>query len=56
MSMQDYPCAECPNVIAIGDGKGLCDYSDSVGEKFTIDLFAVFPYCPKPKPKEEKHD
>ena len=46
---QDYPCADCKDVVPIGDREGLCDYCDQVFRKFVVDLFAVYPQCPKKK-------
>jgi len=46
MSVQNYPCGDCPDCVAIGDGEGLCQYKDS---EFIVDLFAMYPYCPKPE-------
>lgn len=54
MSVQKYPCADCPDCIAIGNGEGLCDYWDDLNKKFVVDLFDVYPYCPKPEEEEKK--
>lgn len=50
MGIQKYPCADCPDCIAIGNGEGLCDYKDA---EIVVDLFDVYPYCPKPKKKKK---
>jgi len=46
---QSYPCGDCEDCIAIGDGEGLCDYCDHTDRKFIVPLFAMYPYCPKRK-------
>ena len=52
MSIQKYPCADCPDCIPIGNGEGLCDYDNK--SKMVVDLFDVHPHCPKPEGKEKK--
>lgn len=49
MSIQSYPCADCNDCIHIGDGEGLCDFNRKIKDKFVVDLFDVYPECPKPK-------
>lgn len=52
MSIQEYPCADCEDVIHIGDGEGLCDWGDPDPKKtrlVVVNLFDVHPLCPKPK-------
>jgi len=54
MSVQKYPCADCHHCIPIGDSEGLCDYKFSIKKKFIVNLFEVYPYCPKPTPEERR--
>lgn len=49
MSVQDYPCGDCPDCLPIGEGEGLCDYLDPATRKFIVDLYEMYPDCPKPK-------
>jgi len=53
MSIQKYPCADCPDCIAIGEGEGLCNFSD-VWRPMVVNLFDIHPECPKPKTEELK--
>jgi len=47
------PCADCPDVIAIGEGEGICDKWDYRNRENmrVVNLFDVSPYCPKIKIK-----
>lgn len=52
MSIQKYPCVDCEDCYAIREGQGICDYNTfnkHPEDKIIVDLFAMYPHCPKPK-------
>lgn len=48
------PCGDCESCIPIGDGNGLCDFSEETYAKFFVSIYDVCPNCPKVKVKMRK--
>ena len=53
MSIQKYPCGDCDDCLHIGEGEGLCLYSE---EPLIVDLFDIEPRCPKPSGQKKEEE
>lgn len=58
MSVQKYPCADCNDVILIGERQGICDYKTEQRKKpedlIVVEIFEINTKCPKPEVKNER--